>query len=459
MVQLIQIKRSLNTAVPSSLANGELAYTANGDVLYIGSAGSIVPISGARNPGTLTANQAMVVNATSYMDVIKTANLYIGSATVNAINSIANSTVLGASSNSELVTSWAIKTYIDTRTGGILSIGDGLTTNATHQFVLANNGITVNSTGVFVKANNGITANSTGLFVTQGNGTTVNSTGVHVLAGNAQLVSNSTGVWIDETKINHNNLQNYDANRHVDHTAVSMTAGNGLTGGGTIAATRTLSVVAGTGVTVNATGVHIGQDVGTAAAVTFGDVTISGNLTIAGAMTDVSSTNLVVEDPLVQFANGNLTTDVLDVGFYGSYGNSTVTQYTGLYRDASNSAVWTLFNTQKAPTTTVDTSNNTYAIASLLAGLQSFGLTSNATNLNLTANSTLTVAIAANTLSLSSALGVSSGGTGTGTFTTNGVLYGNGTGALQVTAAGTDGKVLTSVSGVPTFTDLDGGSF
>lgn len=43
-------------------------------------------------------------------------------------------------------------------------------------------------------------------------------------------------------KIDHNSLTNYDANKHVDHTAVSITAGTGLTGGGTLAATRTLSV-------------------------------------------------------------------------------------------------------------------------------------------------------------------------------------------------------------------------
>ena len=418
-----------------------------------------MPIGGARNPGVLTANQALITNSTSYMDVIKTANLYIGSVTVNVINAVANSTVLGAAANNELTTTWAVKTYVDNKTSSILLLGNGLSSNATHQFVNPNNGIVSNSSGVFVNSNNGLTTNSSGVFVTQGVGTTVNSTGVHVLAGNSQLIANSTGLYIDETRLNHNNLLNYDANKHVDHTAVSVSAGNGLTGGGTIAATRTLSVVAGTGVTVNSTGVHIGQAVGTAASVTFGDVTVSGNLIIAGAMTDVSSTNLVVEDPLVQFANGNLTTDVLDVGFYGSYGNSTVTQYTGLYRDASNSGIWTLFNSQQAPTTTVDTSNNTYAIATLLAGIKSYGLISNGTNLNLTANSTLAVAIVANTLTLSTALGVASGGTGAGTFTTNGILYGNGTGALQVTAAGADGKVLTSVSGTPTWADLDGGSF
>ena len=72
---LIQIKRSLNTSTPGSLANGELAYTANGDVLYIGSNAGIVAIAGKRVPGTLTANQAIVVNATSGIDKVIVANL------------------------------------------------------------------------------------------------------------------------------------------------------------------------------------------------------------------------------------------------------------------------------------------------------------------------------------------------------------------------------------------------
>lgn len=42
--------------------------------------------------------------------------------------------------------------------------------------------------------------------------------------------------------VDHNSLQNYDANKHVDHTAVSVTAGSGLSGGGTLAATRTLAL-------------------------------------------------------------------------------------------------------------------------------------------------------------------------------------------------------------------------
>ena len=52
------------------------------------------------------------------------------------------------------------------------------------------------------------------------------------------------------------------------------------------------------------------------------------------------------------------------------------------------------------------------------------------------------------------------GGTGQTTFTTNGVLYGAGASALNVTSAGTEGKVLqANATGVPVFDDLDGGTF
>lgn len=52
------------------------------------------------------------------------------------------------------------------------------------------------------------------------------------------------------------------------------------------------------------------------------------------------------------------------------------------------------------------------------------------------------------------------GGTGRTTFTTNGILYGNTSGPLNVTAAGTEGQVLqASATGVPQFGMLDGGTF
>ena len=52
------------------------------------------------------------------------------------------------------------------------------------------------------------------------------------------------------------------------------------------------------------------------------------------------------------------------------------------------------------------------------------------------------------------------GGTGNTAFITNGVIFGNGTDALQVTIAGTEGQVLqATAAGVPQFGMLDGGAF
>lgn len=140
MATLITLKRSLNTAVPASLANGEPAFTANGDVFYIGSNNSIVPIAGKRTPGTLTANQALVSNSTSYIDIVKTGKLFLTDTTANVqfINSVANSTVIGAAANTEITTTWAIKTYVDAKVAGVTGSPGG-----------ANTQVQFNNSGVF----------------------------------------------------------------------------------------------------------------------------------------------------------------------------------------------------------------------------------------------------------------------------------------------------------------------
>jgi hypothetical protein len=78
----IQIKRSATAASPVSLNPGELAYsnaTGGTGVLYIGdtSGTQVVPIGGIRNPGTLTANQALVANSTSGINKVFAANLQV----------------------------------------------------------------------------------------------------------------------------------------------------------------------------------------------------------------------------------------------------------------------------------------------------------------------------------------------------------------------------------------------
>jgi hypothetical protein len=61
--------------------------------------------------------------------------------------------------------------------------------------------------------------------------------------------------------------------------------------------------------------------------------------------------------------------------------------------------------------------------------------------------------IAISTTSVSGIWAVAQGGTGSSSFTSNGILYGNGTSAIQATAAGTNNYLLYSNNGIPAWTN------
>lgn len=63
-----------------------------------------------------------------------------------------------------------------------------------------------------------------------------------VVTNNTVTIGIPTGTVSASSQVDHNATTNYVANQHIDHTTVSITAGSGLSGGGTIAATRTLTL-------------------------------------------------------------------------------------------------------------------------------------------------------------------------------------------------------------------------
>ena len=75
------------------------------------------------------------------------------------------------------------------------------------------------------------------------NGTTVTILSNAVV--NGTFSATGTTLVSGSSQINHNSTTNYDGNQHVDHTTVSISAGSGLSGGGTIASTRTLTLDTG----------------------------------------------------------------------------------------------------------------------------------------------------------------------------------------------------------------------
>jgi hypothetical protein len=137
------------------------------------------------------------------------------------------------------------------------------------------------------------------------------------LSGGTGITYNSSTGAISTTDgdIVHDNLSGFVANEHIDHTTVSIIAGNGLTGGGTIAASRTIDIdsahvydfvtttnhpsgsnntIFGAGINYDGTGysnVVIGQGAGTQMSTAFGSV-IVGSFAAASVQTGGDNTIL-----------------------------------------------------------------------------------------------------------------------------------------------------------------------
>jgi len=209
-----------------------------------------------------------------------------------------------------------------------------------------------------------------------------------------------------------------------------------------------------------------------------GNLTVSGDLTVSGTTTQVNTTNMAVEDSLVAYATGN-SSDAVDIGFFGKF-NDGAAKTTGLFRDA-NDGDFHLFESQEDITgNVVDKTATGYAVATMVANL-----TGNVVG-NLTGNVTGDVTgdiyavngskvlengtdgtdasytgslTGGRVHGLSQAIDVADGGTGAVTHSVNGIMIGNGTSAMT-TINGTEGQIMTcDASGVPSFGNLDGGTF
>jgi hypothetical protein len=473
MANLIQIKRSDTTATPTLLANGELAWSGNSDVLFVGDfAGGVTPIAGKRYPGTLTANQALVANSTSGIDKIIVANAVVTTVTANGTTGTAgqlltsNGTVSYWADPANSSFTIAGDSGSDTfSTGQTLTFAsaNGLTTAVTDNQVAfsvdTGSTLTVNTTGIHVNsanlviatsqlsgdvalgtntsgnyvatitAGNGISGSSTTeggtptIAVVANSGLASNSSGVHVVAGSGGgLVSNSTGVFVTAG-------DGLVANA----TGVHVVAANGIN-----VAADNVGVTTGSTLTVNTSGIHVNNSL------SITDLSLSGNLTVSGTLTTIDTTNLTIEDPMIKVANGNAA-DIVDVGLYGMFTNGG-TRYTGLFRDATDGIYKLFTGLEVEPTTTVNTAAVGYGTAILEAYLNSGALVSNSSNMNITANSIINVSISANTYKWSD-------------LSTGGIIVGNSTNGFTNLALGTDGYVLQSNGTTLVYSTLDGGTF
>ena len=150
---------------------------------------------------------------------------------------------------------------------------------------------------------------------------------------------------------------------------------------------------------------------------------------------------------MLALATGNNSSDSIDIGFYGLYDDSgSQDEYSGLFRDAGDQK-WKLFkNLQAEPSTTVNTGGTGYAVATLIADIE-------------TANA----AITGGTITGITDLAVADGGTGLSAAAKGSVLVANSANTLSaLDGGGSDDGILLYTSSSDTIswtTTIDGGTY
>lgn len=451
MANRIQIKRSIGNTVVTGLNPGELAYTANGNIFYIGhpADGATIRIGGEQVPGTLTANQALVANATSGIDKVIVANLVPTSIYANG----------SAGDAGQVLHSNGTAVYWSNTTADITEIiaGDGLNGGGTEGVITidvgAGNGIEVNATSVAVKAgtDGGLISNSSGVFVKAGVGIIVNANGVNV----GQDLGTSANVVFNSLEVNDLNVT---GNTTLGSNTSDVINVNGLLTGNLIPTANNTYYLGNTHyrwaeVSANTVKAVNGEFEG--------DVTVGGDLIVVGNVTTINVSSVIVSDPMLYLAGNNYTSDAVDIGFAANYNDGTTNRHTGFFRDHTDK-VWKVFEnlTQElSGNNNVDTSDPTYRTATLEAYLLSGGLTTNTSTVNLTANASIAVSIVANTLTLSTPLAATSGGTGYNSYAAQDILVASNTTYLSKLGLGSDGYVLQSNGTALVYDYLDGGTF
>lgn len=327
MPNLIQIKRSLTSATPGALANGEFAYTANGDVLYLGSNGAVVPIGGKRNPGVLTANQALVANATSGIDKVIVANLVPTAIYANGSFGTAGQLL---TSNGTAV-HWNTPAPSVTGSNTQIQFNDEGNLGADADFTFNKVTNTLTSPNVVITSTTSSTNTTTGaLRVGGGVGVVGRINTTDLAAGNDSVFSTLTGTTLNTANVFATSTVN-GAVLSVGTAVIANTVGVFTTG-----AVNGASLSVGTAVVSNSTGVYTTglvnaltvnaavHSVGTAVTANSTGVFTTG--TVNGSVVSVGTN--VIGNSLGVFTTGTVNGTSLSVGS-SVIGNSTGVFTTG----------------------------------------------------------------------------------------------------------------------------------
>ena len=295
MAQTIKIKRSTSTSAPGSLVAGELAYSDASDKLFIGqpSDNAVTAIGGKlyvdmldHTAGTLTASSAILVDANSKIDQLKTSALTIGA---NSITSGAGDIDLVAAANLDIdagtidISSQATEFKIVDNSATAMTVAEGSTTYLTF--------VTTNSAEKIVTGKS---------LVVDGNGS---SGGVTISDGVVDIRTGTGNVskikfYCESSNAHFQTLQAAPHSAGASNTLVLPAAGSNLISD---TATQTLTNKTLTSPVINSGDINTPDIDGGA----IDGATIGGNTPAAGSFTVVNVDNITADTNTISTTNSN----------------------------------------------------------------------------------------------------------------------------------------------------------
>ena len=429
------------TLTSPSVTNGSQTGTVTGDHTMSGNiAFTGTTVVAPRIGPSITQQHTLQAVANSTLAILGgvaqnfTSNVTISGANlaVSATNTTVTGTGLNVSANANFTGTNLTHNgnYIYRAGGTVVSMADG----GANASLTPTGGAIVYSNTISLA----LTASPTvGQIILTGNSTVTVPTFRTLISG---LTSNTTHIYVD-----HDAALNFVADEHIAHSGVNITAGNGLTGGGTIDASRSLAVVAGGAIVSNSTGVHH-SDTSSVANVstgtlqfvsalqfdTYGHVVLATNSAIQSSNTTVQGVVQLVDSvtntsiTIAPTANsvktaydngGTAYSNAVSVASTDA-SNKAATAYSNAVSvastDASNKAATAYSNATTFSANATNITNGTLNTARLPATANVTTAINVGANVNLTTssinvgNSTVNTAITAGTLSIGGGLAANS---------------------------------------------------
>ena len=381
---------TLTGTVP--VANGGTGLTSYtvGDLLYASASTTLSKLADVATGSVLVSGGVGVAPAWSTSPTVTALTTGSISNSGNTTNTGTGSRFLADFTNATITNRLAFQTSTTNSTTGIYALPNGTSTAASWQ---ATNAADPTNASKVLIATNG----STDVQLVSG----INGTGTYLplsffTNGSGQFAINTSGA--------------FGIGSVAGATVSYGTSGQLFVSGGSAAQPSWTSPTS-----IAVTSINFGTTGLTPSTATQGAVTVAGTLVAANGGTGLTS--FTSGGAVYATSTSALTTGTLPIASGGT--NSTATPTAGGIGYGTGTAhAYTAAGTSGQP------------LISAGAGAPAFG----------------TLALGTANTNVSGTLTVTNGGTGAGTFTANGVIYGNTTSALGVTAAGTTGQVLIATT-------------